>query len=251
MTYVSLSAIPPRPQMPATGISWNGAARFVNWLNTSQGIQAPYKFGTDPGDVGYDVNGDNLILWEPGERGYDAENPYRNSLSKYVLPSVDEWSKAAYFDPSRNDYWDYPTGSDTAPTPVSSGTTPGTVVAIQATGGSTVEPADITLAGGLSAYGVMALGGNVWEYEETAFDLVNDGGAEDRGLRGGGWTTDNALLVSSSSRFLRVVSTDGNANVGFRVVKIPEPGSGWLMLGTSLCFLWLTSGDMTRKSRTG
>ena len=31
---------------PATSVSWNEAARFVNWLNTSQGYQAAYKFTT-------------------------------------------------------------------------------------------------------------------------------------------------------------------------------------------------------------
>src|SRR5262245_5968422 len=33
----------PRPEMPAI-VSWNEAARFVNWLNTSQGYDAAYKF---------------------------------------------------------------------------------------------------------------------------------------------------------------------------------------------------------------
>jgi len=31
---------------PATGISWNEAARFVNYLNTSKGYQAAYNFTT-------------------------------------------------------------------------------------------------------------------------------------------------------------------------------------------------------------
>ena len=31
---------------PAAGISWNEAARFVNWLNTSQGFQAAHNFTT-------------------------------------------------------------------------------------------------------------------------------------------------------------------------------------------------------------
>ena len=29
---------------PATGVSWNEAARFVNWLNTNSGSVAAYKF---------------------------------------------------------------------------------------------------------------------------------------------------------------------------------------------------------------
>ena len=46
----------PRPDMPATGVSWNEAARFVNWLNTSQGYPPAYKFSSQPGDQGYDAN---------------------------------------------------------------------------------------------------------------------------------------------------------------------------------------------------
>ncbi|MDF3129895.1 hypothetical protein P0Y35_11865 [Kiritimatiellaeota bacterium B1221] len=31
---------------PAAGITWNEAARFVNWLNTSKGYPVAYKFAT-------------------------------------------------------------------------------------------------------------------------------------------------------------------------------------------------------------
>ncbi len=62
---------------PATSVSWNEAARFVNWLNTSTGNQAAYKFTTSG------VN-DNIELWIEGEAGYNATNPYRNSLAKYL-----------------------------------------------------------------------------------------------------------------------------------------------------------------------
>src|SRR5262249_35394012 len=33
---------------PATSVSWNEAARFVNWLNTSTGSAAAYKFALQP-----------------------------------------------------------------------------------------------------------------------------------------------------------------------------------------------------------
>lgn len=110
--------------MPATGISWNEAARFVNWLNTSQGYPEAHKFNTQPGDVEYDANA-NVDLWEAADAGFDPANPFRNSLAQYFLPSVDEWYKAAYYDADANTaaggYWDFPTGSDLAPTPVASG----------------------------------------------------------------------------------------------------------------------------------
>src|SRR5687768_14897228 len=44
------------PNKPATDISWNDMARFVNWLNTSTGSHPAYKFTTQPGETAYDPN---------------------------------------------------------------------------------------------------------------------------------------------------------------------------------------------------
>ena len=116
---------------PATGVSWNEAARFVNWLNTSQGYSAAYKFTTGGAN-------DNIALWTSAMRATTPANPFRNSNAHYFLPSEDEWYKAAYYDPNANGglggYWDYATGSDTAPTAVASGTTSGTAVYGQTVG---------------------------------------------------------------------------------------------------------------------
>jgi sulfatase modifying factor 1 len=155
---------------PATEISWNEAARFVNWLNMSVGSPPAYRFESQPGDPGYDPS-QGISLWLPTDPGYDSNNLFRNSLAQYFLPSVDEWYKAAFYDPISGTYYNYPTGSDTAPTPVASGTAAGTAVYNNA---FPVGPADITNAGGLSPYGTMAQSGNVTEWEETEFDLVND-----------------------------------------------------------------------------
>ncbi len=149
------------PNKPATDISWFEAAKFVNWLNTSTNSTPAYKFD----------GGGNFQLWDPNDAGYDPNNLYRNSLATYFLPSMDEWYKAAYYDPTGSVYYNYPTGSDTAPTAVASGTTADTAVYLQSIASG---PADITQAGGLSPYGTMGQGGNVWEWEETDLDLVND-----------------------------------------------------------------------------
>jgi formylglycine-generating enzyme len=70
---------------PATGISWNEAARFVNWLNTSQGFQAAYNFQTGGPN-------DNISLWSSGDAWQlDGENLYRHKDAHYFLPSEDEW----------------------------------------------------------------------------------------------------------------------------------------------------------------
>ena len=210
---------------PATNVSWNEAARFVNWLNTSTGNQAAYKF-TNTG-----VN-DNIALWVSGDAGYDASNPFRNSLAKYVLPSYNEWYKAAYYDESESAYNDCATGPG-APLPVVSGTIVSTAVYDQA---FSQGPADVTQAGGLSFFGVMGQGGNVFEWEESSFDLLNSSGSSSRGIRGGGWDSDSSVL-SSSFRYDNNPSNE-LYNLGFRVASlsssappaVPEPSM--MVIGT-------------------
>jgi hypothetical protein len=207
---------------PATSVSWNEAARFVNWLNTSTGFSPAYKFALQPGDGGYSANA-FIQLWTPSDAGYNPNNLYRNSLAFYFLPSVDEWYKAAYYDPTSGNYFDYPTGSDSAPAPVASGTAAGTAVYEGQSG-----PANITLAGGLSPYGTMGQGGNVFELEETDRDLVNDSSSSDRGLRGGYWEFGSESLLASDRG--GGFPENERDDTGFRVASIiPEPST--LLLG--------------------
>jgi len=210
---------------PATGISWNEAARFVNWLNTSTGGVAAYNFTTSG------VN-DNIAVWTSTDTAdYDSSNPYRSKRAKYFLPSYNEWYKAAYYNPTNSTYYDYANGSDTAPGAVASGTTAGTAVYDGQSG-----PADVNLAGGLSPYGVMGLGGNVFEWEESSGDLANSSGSSSRGVRGGFWIGSSSFL-SSSARYYLTPSFE-NFSFGFRVASlsssappaVPEPSM--MVIGT-------------------
>ena len=215
---------------PATGVSWNEAARFVNWLNTSKGFSAAYQFDTAGGN-------DNIALWESGDAGYDASNPFRNANAHYYLPSEDEWYKAAYYDPAANSgaggYWNFATGSDSAPTAVASGTTSGTAVYGQ---GSATGPADITNAGGLSAYGTMAQNGNVWEWGESGSTAPNDSAGESRVRRGGHRGSASGSLASSGRSGLSPATED--RTVGFRVAAVPEPSAFILtLLGMMGCVM--------------
>lgn len=191
---------------PAAGISWYEAARFVNYLNISSGNTSAYKF---------DENG-NLQLWSVGDAGYNASNLFRNSLAKYFLPSNDEWYKAAYGSPS-GAWFDYPTGSNTAPVAVSGGTNSDTAVY-----GQTII-ADIDSAGGLSAYGTMAQGGNLREWIETSWDKNNDSPGESRTIRGGPWY-NSVDALSSSQRFGERPDIEESRN-GFRIAMVPEPSA--------------------------
>ena len=204
---------------PATGVSWNEAARFVNWLNESKGYSPAYKFGVQPSDAGYDANG-NISLWTVGDAGYNAGNPYRNSLAHFFLPSENEWFKAAYYDPIKiggGGYWVYPTGSDTAPIPTAGSTNPGEAVYNGQSG-----PADINNAGGLSPYGTMGQGGNVVEWHESAWDGANDEDWELRSAHGGYWSR-SASRLGASYRSISDPTLDYDF-LGFRVAAaVPEP----------------------------
>ena len=213
---------------PATFVSWNEAARFVNWLNTEKGFAPAYKFTTTG------VN-DNIALWTSGDTlDYNSSNPYRSARAKYFLPSMDELYKAAYYDPSQGVYYDYAFGKNTVPTKVASGTADDTAVWNQP------GPADVDQAGGLSPYGVMGLNGNVYEREESSIDLLNNDVTSFRGMRGGGWMDIVTSNLSSSHRFSSNASwlapTWSDDDVGFRVASldqeaiVPEPSM--MVIGT-------------------
>jgi formylglycine-generating enzyme required for sulfatase activity len=209
-----------RPNMPATGVSWNEAARFVNWLNISTGNKPAYKFAIQPGEVGYNPN-TNIEPWSVGDVGYNPANWFRNSQARYVLPSFNEWYKAAFYDPNTGTYFDYPTGSNAAPMAVAGGTAAGSAVYDHFQQG----PADITNAGGLSPYGTMAQAGNVHEWEETTFwRRVDDDPTTIRGARGGYWGTFTfgPEPLSAMNRIYGIPTFDSEL-YGFRIASIPEP----------------------------
>ena len=211
---------------PAASITWYKAAGFVNWLNTSTGHQAAYQ-----------LNGTNgsLTLWTSAQAWQaGGENLYRHKDAVYFLPSENEWYKAAYHknDGVTANYWDYATGSNSIPTAVSGGTGAGTAVYGQSVGQG---PADVNNSGGLSAYGTQGQDGNVFEWQESAFDGVNNSVAELRGLRGGDWSsTEDQLRPTFRSGF---GPSNAGTNIGFRVASVeavPEPVTAMFGIGLGL-----------------
>ena len=211
---------------PAANISWYEAAAFVNFLNTNSGKTAAYNL-TFSGSW-------SMALWS-SEQAWTAggTNLYRNKNAFYFLPSENEWYKAAYYNPGGSNYFLYPTASSNAPTAVASGTNAGTAVYNSAAS----VPATVNSAGGLSPYGTMGQGGNVWDWTESALDGTNSSPSEDRARRGGSWGN----LVNdlrSSTRYYWAPSLDSN-QIGFRVASVPEPSTAVLvLLGAGTVYLW-------------
>jgi formylglycine-generating enzyme required for sulfatase activity len=201
---------------PAANMSWYESAAFVNWLNTSKGFQPAYNL-TWSGSTW------SMALWTVTDAGYDANNLYRNSLAKYFLPSENEFYKAAYGKNDGSGYYLYPTASVYAPTAVASGTSLGTAVYGQSFGQG---PATVYQAGGLSSYGTMGQGGNIWAWVESAFYEPNNSPTENRRFCGGSWH-DNGSPMQCFSRDGNEPGTE-NSDVGFRVASVdsvPEPST--------------------------
>ena len=211
---------------PAADIDWYEAAAFVNFLNTSSGKTVAY-------DLTFSNGSWSMALWS-SEQAWTAggTNLYRNKDAFYFLPSENEWYKAAYYNAAGANYFLYPTASNTAPTAVASGTNADTAVYQFVS----FSPAVVNAAGGLSSYGTMGQGGNIWEMNETAFDGSNNSPSESRALRGGSYPNDATRLASSYHQATEPL--DSVASIGFRVASVPEPstyalllmtGAGWLL----------------------
>ena len=197
---------------PVVYVSFWDACRFCNWL-----------------DNGRPSGGQDNSTTEDGAYTLTATNPDnatvdRNAGAKFFIPSEDAWYKAAYHQPGAdaNDYWLYPTQSNSEPT----------VATADATGNINNDSVNIANydrgadwngvdgnvttvgsggPGSASFYGVFDMGGNVWEWNEARL-----GGR--RILRGGASDTGSAAGLAS---FLRNYSDAyfGNGGVGFRVAS--------------------------------
>lgn len=200
---------------PVAKISWHEAAMFCNWLTS--------------GDVtygAYSINSSGVVT------RIDRADAVSSYGTVYVIPTENEWYKAAYYDGGTSTYYNYPTGSDSAPDGIDYDGD-ATFDAVFSDGHDQGHPNDVDIAGVLSPYGTMGQGGNVWEWNETAIGVEST-----RGLRGGGWGGGYGLLRASNGYGLASVTEF--PDIGFRVASVsapvPEPSSFavWSLIGLSL-----------------
>ena len=172
------------------GVDLTRAWAFANWLNAEEGFEAAYDL-------------ENL-------------NPMvRNPNAKYFVSSGDEWYKAAFYDPEKDLYYDYATGSNKVPTYTSGGTEQGTAVIFEGSENHTFV--DVHLAGGKSPFGTVGQTGNGSELEDLSSFYFS--GVED--LRFTSW---------------QIRKRDQTAVHAFRIVAIqpvPEPSYGVLSFAFS------------------
>jgi len=213
--------------VPTNELSWYEGAQFVNYLNTSTGHAAAYKFTGTQGTSDY-----TLGVWELGDDGYNANNPYRNSNAFYFMPTEDEWVKAAYW--NGTSLQTYASVGDVTPT--QSGWN-----FYDYDNGYAIDPHgpwDVG-SGSEELNGTFDMMGNVWEWVESPYYSGDYLFGSLRGIRGASFNYDGYYLRSSHR--LNNSPYNENFNLGFRVASVPEPatlfllGLGGLMLRRTTC----------------
>ncbi len=215
---------------PVNRVGWGDAARFANWLTNGMPTGAQDLTTTENGSYFLDGAMTNAELL----------TVTREDDARYVIPSEDEWYKAAYHknDPGApgGNYFDYPTSSDTKPSNDLVDPDPGNNANAYVSGGDWTigSPYYQTDVGEFelseSPYGTFDQGGNVWEWNES----IPYG--SHRGLRGGSLygSPDFVYNLLASSRISNSPTYE-NYGRGFRVSEVPEPATlSLLALGACL-----------------
>lgn len=182
--------------LPVVYVSWYDAARYCNWLHYGKPVTGKSEMGTTEGDElsgSYDTR-DFGIAVRSGLQRVQAHN----QAAKYWIPTIDEWNKAAFYDPTKNGsggYWLYATCSDEKPVAVPPGDTPNAANFYDFKWAAP-EPY-VTPVGSYkksaSWYGTYDQNGNVFEWIET---LKADG--KRRWIRGGALTQHASSMIRNN-----------------------------------------------------
>ncbi len=201
-------------------VSWRFAARYVNWLHNGKAL-TPEAFESGAYDTStFGQNPDGSI----------TDQPAHSPGALYWIPTLDEWTKAAYFDPDRHGpaqpgYWWYPNWSDVPSIPglpnEGGETSAGFVFA------SLPYPEVGAYSNVQSPWGLWDLSGGVSEWLEDLYP------PRYRGVRGSVPNSPHTYWITD--RLGGAGEGHVSSRSGVRLARvIPEPSTLWLTIMIAL-----------------
>ncbi len=221
---------------PVNYVNWGDSVRFANWLTNGMPTGAQDLTTTEDGS--YLLNG--------AMSNEELMAVTREPDARYVLPTEDEWYKAAYHknDGATGNYWDYATSSDALPSNVLIDPDPGNNANYRhsADGYTIYAPYFRTEAGefelSVSPYGTFDQTGNVKEWNETRLDYPPFL-RYIRAHMGQSYTANEFTQMASyrSSPGSSPGPSGGDIRRGFRIAEVPEPATLSLFIASAFGLL--------------
>ena len=196
-------------QQPTNNVSWYEAAQFCNYLTSGDKSLGAYLFSN---------TGDFLAI--------DRDSAMSAYGIAYVIPTEDEWYKAAYY--TGSGYSLYANGLNTIPAADNGW---------NYSGGVYDQPWDVG-TGIIEQNGTFDMMGNVWEWNEEIISVTY------WGVRGGSFT-DADYDLKSSTRDNGEPPWSEQSLVGFRVAAVTPVPSAVILGGLGLTF----SGWLLKRKR--
>ncbi len=206
---------PGRENEPAVYVSWLDALRFANWMTNGQGTG-----DTESGTYVITNGGATVSVPDAAQRAAWAAS----GSVHWLVPSHDEWYKAAYYNAQNGTYYAYPFQSNSQPAALAP---PGNANSGNFNEVNTQSGGDLLTNVGaylnsVSPFGSYDMGGDLAQWTDTA-------GAPGTRYALGSDSSDGPN-ESASTFALEAGQTGNSIAIGFRVDVVPEPAS--LVLAT-------------------